>query len=206
MRKLLLHPPKTAGATIKACLEHHDPDFERFVYPCQSVIKDGIIRNVILETDSWIKHVPLHAMNVSMDYPCILPVRNPYSRVCSMWAYEIKQRQKEGVASISLDQYLSTGYGYVVDNRVTHTPDWHPFKPCYYWYEELETEPEIIRFEHLEEDLEKIGAPIETFDYEYNYTIGWTVEHALSVLNEFQIRKINRVFSKDFELFGYEKV
>jgi len=123
-----------------------------------------------------------------------------------MWAYEIKQRQKEGVASISLEQYLSSGYGYVVDNRVTHTPDWHPFKPCYYWYEELETEPEIIRFEHLEEDLEKIGAPIETFDYEYNYTIGWTVEHALSVLNEFQIRKINRVFSKDFELFGYEKV
>jgi hypothetical protein len=141
-----------------------------------------------------------------MDYPCILPVRNPYSRVCSMWAYEIKQRQKEGVASISLDQYLSTGYGYVVDNRVTHMPDWHPFKPCYYWYEELETEPEIIRFEHLEEDLEKIGAPIENFDYDYNYTIGWTVEHALSVLNEFQIRKINRVFSKDFELFGYEKV
>ena len=66
-----------------------------------------------------------------------------------MWAYDVKQKQKKGNPAQDFARYL--------DKIVNHPGYWEPWRPCYYWYEGLLTEPDIIRQENLEEDLKKLG-------------------------------------------------
>ena len=179
-------------------MQDHDPCRHEYIFPDINMVTSPMREYIEKQASSWDKHCPLKFYGLDLDFPCILPVRHPYPRVCSMWAYDVKQKQKEGNPAQDFARYL--------DKIVNHPGYWEPWRPCSYWYEGLITEPDIIRHENLEEDLKKIGISMLDYDYDFNYTIGWDVEKALNFLTDTSIKLINERFAQDFEIFGYEKV
>jgi len=59
----------------------------------------------------------------------------------------------------------------------------------------------ILRTENLKKDMEKIGYK----DFDYNMNVNKQKIDYDNYLNEDTIKLINKVYYKDFEIFGFKK-
>jgi hypothetical protein len=199
----LWHPPKTGGTSIWYNLlsvsKANGHNYWYRVADPRVVIKENKpFYDLIQDEFTWGKHLPVLKTTIPPDVPSILPVRDPYPRCLSMYAYHVKHSKKNNKPyPYSFAEWFKK-----------YTPMhgmWLPWRPCSYWRHHLTGPVAIIRYEHLYEDFREVTG-YKWMDVSYNQTSRWTRDSALLVLSPDDIDLINDSFSEDFEMFGYEKV
>lgn len=219
LKALFIHIPKTAGIYIRSTLEKYY-DFDLFLLKrpdhkeyCKTNIKlneehklsfccnKGVIQYYSTSED----------LNELMDmddkkwntYTKFCVVRNPYEKAISAWNY-LMETQK---LNIEFDKYLK------FKDIVSENEYWHLFLSQYENMIDsngkmLVDLDNIIKFEKLEEDFERILKKIGVKEMIHNKDKvknsrphGYYKEY----YNQESLNTINKIYEKDFELFGYKK-
>jgi hypothetical protein len=183
---VLLHPMKTAGSALLKMLKQSG-----------GVHSSGHNINTAIKPDDFV----------------ILPVRNPYTRVHSMYYWvTIPRRQKRKRTLVkrthpeSFEQFVVNfppdwdiiRYG-VADNRL--------FSTCSGMIDDLSRVDFICRFENIEEDSKKLMMQLNREGCIEKVNKNRRKKpFSMDVYTPEMIGRINEVFSDDFENFGYEKV
>lgn len=189
---LFIHIPKTGGTSIEQYLSYkykislnqsslfsygyHPPD----IVPLQHYTYNNIVTNSNI---------------VLIDgYETFTIVRNPYHRIVSDLFYL-------GLAHTEFtkeDIYETIKEYYIIDAPHNHSkPQWEFIydvsNNCLYDH------IYVLKIENLNEEIKALG--YKDFDIHINRG---PIENHMSYLNKESILLINEVYSKDFELFGYE--
>lgn len=153
-------------------------------------------------------HQPFNkkTLNLKKKYDWFLVVRNPYDRVISefycKWGTPIK-KDKYNVSDNEFNEIIK----YYINNRLTdHTKlgIGHYLEQYKYYDEKFNIR--ILKFENIKSDFQKLMS-----DYNINITIDRCDNKNIKVktiesLSEENIKLINKIYHKDFELFNYEKI
>lgn len=218
LEAIFIHVPKTAGTFVRENLEkYHGFKFYSFKRPDHDLIskpnpynhrykqfagsKDlGIYQYA--KTSNYINRI-INMNETKWDnYKIFCFVRNPYDRVVSAWNYLNKKHD----LSIDFSKYIW------MENEVSDFEYIHMFMPQYKNLIDSSNNLKtnfIGRFEKLYEDfqniLEQIGCKNNNFDLEKKNNF----EHeniTQYISNQKILGKINELFKKDFELFGYKLI
>ena len=202
---LFIHIPKTGGFSISEYLSQ-----KYSIVRCEKSFCGYNLANDI-GGETYL-HFPLNTMLTFYKDKIILEnlkilsvVRNPYSRRISNMFYRGKiceqnicddiQKKVEIVLKDDVDKYL-------IDQ---HYDDNH-FTPQYKFLcdenDKLYTNIDILKFENLNNDMKELG--FTDFDVVINKTT--KKYNYMHYLNENSINLINKIYKKDFELFGYEMI
>lgn len=201
---LYIHIPKTGGSSIEKFfsklthtpLNKHSlfgphkqiPEYPYGGAPLQHLYLDGILR--------YSKLFKIKSDNLKI----IISVRNPYTRIISALFYRDKINinthpkkvykilkefvaKKSGIQHHNIPQYRF----YLVNGLI-------PLKNVY-----------IIKNEHLNEDMEKLGFKNFKHMKKYNTSHKKSIDY-FKFLNKDSIKLINTVYKMDFEIFGYKKI
>jgi hypothetical protein len=203
---LFIHIPKTGGSSIKEYLS------QKYSIECCANSFCGWNLDKDIGGDTYL-HFSLNTMltfykdNLILEnLKVISVVRNPYSKIISNIFYRKKiceqniwnddiQKMIEIIITDNINSFLENQNW--DDNH--HVPQ---YKFLCDEDEKLYDNVNIFKFENLKNDIEKFG--FTDFDININKT---TKKHDyIYYLNANSINLINKIYKKDFELFGYEMI
>ena len=160
----------------------------------------------------YYNHMPLSEIIQLYDIPehwTVFAVdRCPYRKIISYanFRLKIKEYNRTGKAMLScmsslkncIDKIIDDGSALTVKNIENYKNSAGQLKA------------EILRFEFLSEDLEKMMSKLSIDSYprlgHYKKGIGANDLSLTDIFSNCQIKKINELFDEEFECFGYEKI
>lgn len=195
---LLIHIPKTGGTSI-----------EDYFYSKFNIKKtiDTLWSNLTIQLNSHsLQHCTYLELYERKDYfdidfdkvKIIASVRNPYYRIVSDLFFNnmIKKNTEQSIVFEKIKEFLINPTKY--DNHS---------RPQYeYLFDnnnKINEKIHIIKNENLTESMKKLG--YEDFDIWENCSYKNYFDYT-TLLNNDSIKLINGFYSKDFELFGYNKI
>lgn len=199
---LFIHIPKTGGTSFEHMLvEKNDQKLLYTPYPQNRVIPEIIYQRISLQHQfySTIEKYKKEC-NVPFDdkMKVISIVRNPYDKIISdLFFYKLinEKSEKEHVFNVikkflhlkpaQCDNHNVPQYVFLIDNRGKLCP-----------------KIKILYTETLNSDLKKIGFYISP----HKHLSSNCSKPYRSFLNDKSIDLINKIFKRDFDLFGYEKI
>lgn len=198
---VFIHNPKVAGCSIRKSLESFD-DFDGFFWDRgyikgidHPVDKPHITMNDLAKTD-YFKYL------LDKDKFVFGFVRNPYERVCSAY-FEVRKQLR----NISEDFN-----GFIIEldeTKIRYDYKYIHFCPQhYFFYDGQKCYVDFIgRYERLDRDMLYINSVLGLSNkLEKINESTEKKEDYLSYYNEEAIRTVNRIYEKDFLLFGYEMI
>jgi hypothetical protein len=184
-----IHIPRTGGTTLEKILgfrNHYSwkrPDY-------QNIFGYDKKKKIMLQHATY-QQIIKNEYN-PQNYKIITIIRNPYYRVMSLYKYVARKESLDKFLNkiekyLQYDYFYQPQYKYLINEKGEINID------------------EIVRFENYEEDLKKIKEK-----YNLDINISFDTNKQLnkkkaidSVLTEEQKLIIQRIYKKDFELFGY---
>ncbi len=195
---LLIHIPKTGGTSIE--------DYFYSKFNIKKTISTLWSNPSIQLNSHTLQHCTFSELYERKEYfdidfetvKIISPVRNPYYRIVSdLFFFEMITKETE------LD-VVFTKIKEFIENPVLY--DNHP-RPQYEYLidnsNKVNEKIHIIKNENLNDSMKKLG--YEDFDVWQNYSYKSNFDYTI-LLNDDSIKLINGFYSKDFELFGYNKI
>lgn len=203
-RKLFLHVPKNAGSTVLYSLMMHELGLCDF-YPDGNINFEGIDNATLIAYQiglSSIGHWPLRrVLNTYpfvQDWPRVMVLRHPYERAKSEMLYQMKgccRRVIPEHRTGDLDAALTSGRLWEV------AYPYHKLGMHEYYHapgERYSTGTALMRTETLAEDFYRVFG--FTLDKE---RVNDSPEHELKFTDEGK-EAVQKLWAKDFELFGFE--
>jgi hypothetical protein len=180
---IFVHVPKTAGTSLMKALQMEPTPFPHHWRPT----------GFQPYRDHW------------NQYFTTMCVRNPWSRVASMYHYA-RGKYAEGHRQIPLFQCCGgvTFEEFVMDH--IHKKENWQIGPCSWWFEDGYDYDYIMRFENIDQDFRhvcsKIGANIQLG--KHNISGGYDVEKCRHMyISDAMVKKIESYYAEDIERFGY---
>jgi len=155
--------------------------------------------NVSPGAQSHYRHIPEHAKH----YKKIISVRNPYTRMLSMYNFELG-RNSENAVGKTFEQYCSWALDLTINvDAYTNDDKVYRYFPCWK-YAEPNGWDYVVKTESIHADLNAISIlrNITTIPHN-NKSKGVTWEQAKTSKI---IHIINQWAGKEFETFGYDKI
>jgi hypothetical protein len=202
---LFIHIPKTGGTSIAKYLSQ-----KYSIQLCEKSFSGfNLCKNINVPSDHFLLNTILTLYKdkiVFKNLKILSVVRNPYSKIIS----EIFFRKKISEQNISdddtqkiIETIITTDINIYLENK--HHAENH-FIPQYKFLcdknEKIYNNIDILKFENLNNDIKKLG--FEDFNVDINKT-----EKKFDYkyyLNKNSINLINKIYKKDFELFGYKMI
>jgi hypothetical protein len=202
---LFIHIPKTGGQSIAKYL-----DQKYSIYNCTKSFHGlNLGKNINVPSDHFLLNTILTFYKdklIFKNLKILSVVRNPYSRRIS----EIFFRKKISEQNIS-DDDIQKKIETIITNDINsyleneHHEDNHHI-PQYKFLcnknKKIYNNIDILKFENLNNDMKKLGF------YDFNVYINKSEKKHdyMYYLNNNSINLINKIYKKDFELFGYEMI
>ncbi len=199
---LFIHIPKTGGSSVEKYFSI------KFDIPLQNkslynkfdkgrILPDGYDNRINLQHQTY-QEIMKYKNYLKVDtnnLQIISIVRSPYDKIISDLFYEKFinfDTSKEEVYNIFKDKYLKK------KNLDNHNLPQYKFLTD---ENEKLINAKILRTENLKKDMEKLGYK----DFDYNMNVNKQKIDYDNYLNEDTIKLINKVYCKDFEIFGFKK-
>ena len=197
---IFIHIPKNSGTSMsKAILKEYKKSL--LLRDCERKGPNIGIDKMHLYYEVIDKFIPVNVINKFLKF-CI--IRNPYNKLYSAWNF-IKERHGYNNVNDFVKYKLNEKFIYGKelipgDARVHYRPQ---FTFILNEKEEQYTDF-IIRYENLNQDITKLNNK-----YKLNiplYGNENTTRNYITKFNKESIEKINKLYEKDFLLFGYEMI
>lgn len=192
---VLLHPPKTGGTSI------HNALIE--LYGLHNVPMEQTQRILPIE-ESLAMHHYYHDFNLPENYPAVITVRNPYTRIWSLFRHRLRQR--ENLANQTPDDStLSVWYRRFLKSKYRRNSPWNKLDilPCASWM--CPQVQHIIRYENFAHDVQQAyGFDINSFEHVLNTGAVSCVSSVSKFYTQGHLDIVNYICEEDFELFGYK--
>jgi hypothetical protein len=137
-------------------------------------------------------------------------VRNPYDRVISTYKFLNKWKGTPEAFKKKLCKFKDIN-DYILSDiwEVSDGPD-YIFKPQTFWLTDVNDRNKVMvdfvgKLETLDQDLAKIMSQIEETEVDVVASPQLNKTEGYFELSENAIEKINRVYARDFEFWGYER-
>lgn len=184
-RVILLHPMKTAGSALKVLLKRTG-----------GVINIGHNINTDIKPEDFV----------------ILPVRNPYTRIHSMYYWLTIPRKKKPKRHMVKKSNIKSFEHFVLN----YPPDWFIYRygvadtallnTCTDMITDLDRVDFICRFEYIDSDsdalMKKLGREGKIIPRNSNRR---KPKFSMDLFTPEMLERVNDVFHDDFENFGYKK-
>ena len=205
---LWIHIPKTGGTSVFMFFlqKYSRSKVTLFTGRRNSVIDDPDLKKISLQHQTYqtlVKYSDVLKIDFCDDLKIFTIVRNPYHRIVSdLFGFEFihEGSTQEQVFDAIRNKYL---YDDNLDNH--NIPQ---FKFICDENENIIPTITILKTETLKRDMNRFG--FDDFNIQYGSTaskgISVQTNEYINYLNSDSISIINEYYSKDFELFGYEKI
>ena len=209
---VFIHIPKTGGSSIRSSLDQNNNliyqgsqfDYEKMGIPSHKKLKN---RNILLK--SFNKHMPFETIRLSPLYknkPVITFVRNPFSRVVSMYFECIRDKQHHIIGITK-----KTNFTEFLDH-VLLKDHWFTIPMIEYIGEENlglinyigKQENMINGLKHIDK---KFNIKIENKIRNYNNSISKKYsppDYTKFYNDDLNITKVYNLYKKDFQIFKYD--
>ena len=193
---LLLHPPKTGGTSI------HNALIE--LYGVENVPMERVHRPLPAENAECLAlHHQYHQFNLPENYPAVITVRNPYTRLWSLFRHRLRQRsdiQNKNLDAATLSllyrRFLKTVYRRSMPWSGLYVP------PCAHWM--CDEVQHIVYYENFSEGVHKAyGIDINKFEHLLNTGAVTDTSLVAKFYTQGHLDVVNRICEKDFDMFGY---
>jgi hypothetical protein len=202
---LFIHIPKTGGQSISAYLTQ-----KYSVDNCKKSFHGlNLGKNIKVPSDHFLLNTILTFYKdklIFKNLKILSVVRNPYSRRISEIFFR-KKISEENINDNDIQEKIET----IITNDINsylenkHHDDNH-FIPQYKFLcdknEKIYNNIDILKFENLNNNMKKIGF----HDFNVNINKSEKKHDYMYYLNKNSINLINKIYKKDFELFGYEMI
>ena len=191
-----IHIPKTAGTSVEKYGKKHGINWGRYMKFPRPKKK--------IKSPYW--HLPPTLFNQKKSpyngKKLFTIVRNPYDRAVSEYKYrnEILSKKKKNVSKKSLNNFIRNLEREIKKNKYcfdSHVIPQHEF---------IDEDTEVIKLENIEKDfpilMKKYNLPEEKLPKTYKTSRNVTKYD----LDKKSIEILNRIYAKDFEKFGYDKI
>jgi hypothetical protein len=195
---LLIHIPKTGGTSLE--------DYFYSKFNIKKTLSTLWSNPTILLNSHTLQHctyIELYErkeyFNIDFDnVKIIASVRNPYYRIISDLFFNgmIQKDTDQNIVFEKIKEFIKNPSKF----------DYHPRPQYEYLVDNLQNINEkihIIKNENLTDSMKKLG--YDDFDIWKNCSYKNNFDYT-TLLNDDSIKLLNEFYSKDFELFGYEKI
>jgi len=137
-------------------------------------------------------------------------VRNPYDRVISTYKFLLEWKGTPEAVKSKMAKFKDINEYILSDMWEESTGPDYIFKPQAFWLTDVNDRSKVIvdyvgKLESLDENLATIMSTIERTKLNPTESPQLNKSKGEFILNSESIEKINRVYARDFKIFGYEQ-
>jgi hypothetical protein len=202
---LFIHIPKTGGSSVKKYFfdKYNKYDDNDTLCGFNTNIKDIPINSDHFTLNNMLEFYndKIHIDNLKI----ISIVRNPYNRLISNIFYILRCYKNTNTTT-----YIDSEFNDIILKELTYylENNFHcdnHYRPQYEFIcNKFNKDVTILKFEDLNNEMIKIG--FSDFNIKINVNEDIPQETYIQYLNNDSIILINKIYKKDFEIFGYEMI